>query len=88
VEIEEVHSGHSTTSIVTTARFVPSFAALQLPELDRPNHFSVPIEYFNENREQEFLPGAVFFCGGTLALDLTDKTEDLLLSIKAESALV
>jgi multisubunit Na+/H+ antiporter MnhE subunit len=44
--------------------------------------------YYNEDKEQGFLAGAVFFCGGTLVLDISDNDRTYNHPIKVETALV
>jgi len=87
VQIQRMDSPAKAYNICLSAEFATSPAGEGLLEIDSPERIAIPIEYFNEGQEQEFLSNAYFFCVGTLSIDTTDST-DPVLSIKAMQALV
>ncbi|KAN0067640.1 hypothetical protein V8E54_014205 [Elaphomyces granulatus] len=69
-------------SIALTAEFATPPAGELVVEIDSPERIAIPVEYYNDGQEQEFLNNAYFFCIGTLAIDTADTTNPVL-SIKA-----
>ena len=87
VQIQRMDSPAKAYNISLSAEFATSPAGEALLEIESPERIAIPIEYYNEGLEQEFLSNAYFFCVGTLSIDTTDSAGPVL-SIKAMQALV